>query len=77
MNGGRDLNADVAIHFRDRFREARAAALRDAEAFQEILFTPERLGCALAGKISTLARDYRQKIVKLARESDLAEAVPP
>ena len=42
-----DLPQEVALHFRDQLREARAAALRDAEGFQEILFVLERLGSYL------------------------------
>jgi len=38
------LDQEAARYFRDQLREGRAAALRDAEGFQEILFALERLG---------------------------------
>ena len=44
MNGNQPLSIDIKRYFRDQFREARAASLRDAEGFQQILFSLERLG---------------------------------
>src|SRR5690606_28836389 len=41
------LPHDSALYFRDQLRAARAAALRDAEGFEELLFTFERLGSYL------------------------------
>ena len=41
------MDRKVALHFRDEFREARAAALKDAEGYQQILFVLERLGAYL------------------------------
>jgi hypothetical protein len=38
------LTKEVALHFRDAFRAGREAALRDSEAFEEIVFVVERLG---------------------------------
>ncbi len=35
------LKHEVALHFRDQLRTARAAALRDAEAFPDIVFVLE------------------------------------
>lgn len=32
------MEQEVALHFRDQLRAARSVALRDAEAFQEIVF---------------------------------------
>lgn len=38
------LSKDEAIGFRDQLREARLRALKDAEAFDEVVFVLERLG---------------------------------
>lgn len=69
------MEHDAAIYFWDQFREARARALRDAEAYQEILFSIERFGAALTGKIGTLW-SYSDDIADRARASPLAEDVP-
>jgi hypothetical protein len=58
------------IHFRNELREARAAALRDAEQFSEILFVVERLGSFLTGKMQALG-DYTRAIGDLASKSPL------
>jgi hypothetical protein len=50
------LNREVALHFRDQLREARALALRDSEAFDEILFVFERLGAYLYGATGDLGK---------------------
>ena len=42
-----ELNDYQKVHFRDELRDARAAALRDAEEFDCILFAIERLGSCL------------------------------
>lgn len=42
------MNADERRHFRDRFRQARYAALANAEGFSEICFAIEELGIRLA-----------------------------
>lgn len=70
-------NGESKIFFRDQFREGRAAALRDAEGFQEILFTLERLGMCLTGKILDIGK-YSDSIQVLAKRSPLAlaEEVP-
>lgn len=69
------MEHDAAMYFRDQFREARARALRDAEAYQEILFSIERFGAALTGKIGTLW-SYTDDIADRARGSPLAEDIP-
>jgi hypothetical protein len=43
-----------AIFFRDQLRTARAAALQDAEGFDQILFCLERLGLQLLGVVGAL-----------------------
>jgi hypothetical protein len=59
------------IHFRDELRDARAAALRDAEAFDCILFAIERLGSCLLKKIEALG-DYKSVLNAIAEDSALA-----
>jgi CBS domain-containing protein len=66
---------ETAVYFRDQFREARSIALRDAEGFQEILFTLERFGSYLTGKIQDL-KQYEIQIRDVALESPLAVYVP-
>jgi len=60
------------IYFRDELRDARAAALLDAEEFDSILFVIERLGSYLTGQIGTLA-DYKNAIISLAKGSALSQ----
>ena len=43
------MDREVALYFRNEFREARTAALKDAEGYQQILFVLERLGAYLLG----------------------------
>ena len=43
------MDSEVALYFRDEFREARAAALEDAEGYQQILFVLERFGSYMFG----------------------------
>lgn len=69
------MDHEAARYFRDQLRKGRAAALRDAEGFQEILFVLEKLGGYLLRRIGTLA-DYRPKIRELANASPLAEDIP-
>lgn len=71
------LTRDAAVYFRDQLREARAIALRDAEAFEEIVYSVERLGSTLTNRIGTLgSHEYRTAIAQLARQSPLAEELP-
>ena len=46
-NQEREMDPQVALYFRNEFREARAVALKDAEGYQQILFVLERLGAYL------------------------------
>ena len=50
----RDLEPHERVHYRDRFREARYAALADAEGFGAICFALEALGLRLLGKQGVL-----------------------
>ena len=45
-----ELTREQRLHFRDEFRDARAAVLRDTEEYQQILFVLERLGQILIGE---------------------------
>jgi hypothetical protein len=58
------------VHFRDELRDARAAALLDAEEFESILFAIERLGSCLLQRIEALS-DYRSVLSDLAERSAL------
>lgn len=40
----RELTRQEKLHFRDELRQARSVALRDAEAFDEIIYALERMG---------------------------------
>src|ERR1700732_344173 len=59
---------DESAAFRNELRVAREACMRDAEAFDEILFVVERLGSRLVGRIKDLG-GYDQCLSKLALAS--------
>lgn len=61
-------------HFIEELRQARLAAQKNAEAFDELLFVFERLGCFLTKKALTLG-DYRSKLLELASKSALGSGV--
>jgi CBS domain-containing protein len=69
------LDPAAALHFRDQLREARLTALRDAEAFEEIVFVLERIGVHLTGKIGNL-REYKDAMTQYASKSPLAKDIP-
>jgi len=69
------VDEHIAIHFRDQFRQGRAVALRDAEAFHEIIFTLERFGAFLYRKVSNLGQ-YKEKITEQACPSPMACEIP-
>ncbi len=75
MGRGRRLNHEEALHFRDQFREARMVALRDAEAFHEIIYTLERFGYLLLGEEGSLYA-YKGNIEVEAEDTALAVEVP-
>jgi hypothetical protein len=62
------------LYFRDQFRLARAAAFRDAEAFQDVILCLERLGLVLTGKPLGLSK-YKTRIEGLASRSPLAKFI--
>ena len=55
---------EVALYFRNEFREARTAALKDAEGYQQILFVLERLGAYMLQRVADLGK-YKKDIKKL------------
>ena len=73
----------LLLHYRDELREARLKALRDAEAFQEIVFVLERIGVHLLGdkveaskaKVENLGQ-YEKYITQCALKSPLAKDIP-
>jgi hypothetical protein len=69
------IGPEIALHFRDQLRDARAIALRDAEAFEDIVFVLERLGAYLEGRMGDLGQ-YRDKICGVAASSPMAVDVP-
>jgi hypothetical protein len=70
-----NVDFETALYFRNQLREARAAALQDAEGFQEILFVLERLGVHLTKRIEALNK-YKNDIERLALASPLAKEIP-
>ncbi len=55
-------------HYRDRLREARYAALADAEGFTQICFAIEALGLRLLGRQAAMGK-YLDKLKPLAQDS--------
>ena len=69
------LNIPERLHYRDRLRAARYAALADAEGFGEICFALEALGLRVHGKQEALGQ-YRRKIFDAARWSLVLTELP-
>lgn len=68
--GSAALCPEERLFFRDRLREARYAALADAEGFQQMCFAIEALGKRLAPKATGLEA-CRNKLQQLAHKSAL------
>lgn len=64
-----------ARYWRDQLVAARDVAFRDAEGFQDVLFTLEKIGQFLSGKTGTLA-SYKPAIEELASQSCLSYEIP-
>jgi hypothetical protein len=71
----RSIAKEGALHFRDELRAARAAALRDREAFQEIVVVLEKLGAYLTKDMGSLG-GYLNALKELAARSTMADEVP-
>lgn len=69
------MDREVALDFRDQLREGRAVALKDAEAFEALVFVIERIGVYLTGRIDGLG-NYVESIAVTASRSPLAETIP-
>lgn len=69
------MKPEAKMHFRDELRAARAAAYRDAEAFDQVLFAIERLGSFIARRNGTL-HDFAAQLKEKAIHSPLAEDIP-
>ncbi len=69
------MELEIALHFRDEFRDARAVALKDAEAFDQIVYILERLGVYLTRRVMDLGK-YQSAINKEAAKSPLAGQIP-
>ena len=69
------MDLGIARHFRDEFRQAREVAYGNAENFQDLLFSLERLGITLT-KGGVGLKSYKEKIRILAEESPLAKEIP-
>jgi hypothetical protein len=63
------------VHYRDRLRNARYAALADAEGFVEICYAIEALGLRLLNNQKTMG-DYKNSIEALANESMIFRDLP-
>ena len=70
-----NFNPHQARYWRNLFLAARDAAFRDAEGFQNILFTLEKFGQFLLGETANLGR-YKAVICKEASKSCLADEIP-
>jgi hypothetical protein len=64
------IGPEVRAHFLEELRQGRLTAQKDAEAFDQLLFVFERLGCFLTGQAATLGK-YQVKLLALAGESAL------
>ena len=80
------MDSKKALYFRDEFREARAAALKDAEGYQQILFVLERFGAYMYGggcckkhdhKKSPGLGAYKNCVTTLVNEHHPLQGKPP
>jgi hypothetical protein len=69
------VDREIAQHFSYELREARAVALKDAEAFEQLLFVFERLGVYLTGSIKNLG-GYADALGRVASNSPMAQLIP-
>jgi len=71
----RPLNRETAMFFANELRNARLAALGDAQDFDKIIQAVERLGSYIEPKKNSLG-GYCEALVCLSEKSSLAEEVP-
>jgi hypothetical protein len=72
---GRQPTSAEARHFADEFRVARGAVLKDAEDFDKVIHSVERLGSFLLGQVDSLG-GYGRMISGQALRSPLASEIP-
>jgi len=74
----RKLNDHQKLYFRNELRDARAIALQDAEAFDEIVYVLERMGTFLRGEKKAFGNlgEFKNLINSEAGQSPLAEQIP-
>jgi len=70
------METHISLHFLNQFRQARAKALSDSEAFHEIIYAVERLGLQITKGQAYNLEGYEGELIKLANGSDLAETIP-
>ncbi len=69
------LTSEERVYYRERFRQARYAALADAEGFGSICFALEALGLRLHGKQAALEQ-YKPKLAACATNSPVLADLP-
>jgi hypothetical protein len=69
------LKPEIARHFLDELRGARAAVLRDSEGFDSVILVLERMGRYLVKDGHGLG-DYKNDLAELAAPSPLANELP-
>jgi len=75
MTECRKLDPLALTAMRAEFREASERVLKDAEGFEEIIHSVERLGVLLTGRAGGLGQ-YEDRICRLAEISPLATGIP-
>lgn len=70
------IEREVALFFRDQLRAARAAVLKDSEAYDEVVLVLERLGRYLLRTREIGLSKYERTLTSLATNSPLADAIP-
>jgi hypothetical protein len=65
----------AAHDFRLQFQQARESALKDAEAFEGVIYVIERMGSFCLGKVASLG-EYESEVKKVAELSPLALDIP-
>ncbi len=61
-------SANERIYYRDRIRQARYAALADAEGFEQVCFALEELGVHLLGKQKDLG-EYSKALLRFLKKN--------
>jgi CBS domain-containing protein len=69
------VTKEMAHYFRSDLRAAREQAIKDAEAFDQILYAVERLGQHLLGQVKSLG-GYSSQLRDVASQSCLSAEIP-